>query len=124
VARRAKTKARKKKAKTETPGQRLARLRRARGVTQVELAEAIDVSQPVISMYERGEHRMSAEAILVFCEILQVSADELIGLEPVNGLELVPNRRLARRLQQIARLPQRDQEAIIRTIDAFLGRDD
>jgi hypothetical protein len=32
------------------------------------------------------------------------------------------NRRLLRRLQQIDKLPKRDQDALIRTIDAFLAK--
>jgi len=50
-------------------------------------------------------------------------ADDLLGLEPAKKSEgAVGNRRLARRLQQIEKLPRRDQQAILRTIDAFLAK--
>ncbi len=35
---------------------------------------------------------------------------------------VVKNRRLYRQLQDIDRLPKRDQEALFRTIDAFLSK--
>jgi hypothetical protein len=34
----------------------------------------------------------------------------------------VKNRRLSRRLQAIDALPKRDQEALLRTIDAFISK--
>ena len=106
----------------ESPGERLARLRRERGITQEELAEMLGVSQPVVSDYERGELRLHGGLILQLTRILGVS-DDLLGLEPAKKSEgTVGNRRLARRLQQIERLPRRDQQAILRTIDAFLAK--
>jgi hypothetical protein len=52
-----------------------------------------------------------------------VSADELLGLkrEPPSRAG-VKNRRLSRRLQAIDALPKRDQEALLRTIDAFISK--
>ena len=106
---------------TETIGQRLARIRRERGLTQVELAEKLGVAQPVVSDYERGELRLHGELIIKLTDILGVSAEELLGLEKTKGNGApVKNRRLARRLQEIEQLPRRDQQALLRTIDTFL----
>src|SRR5438034_2484544 len=66
----------------ETVGQRLARLRRERGLTQVELAERLGIAQPIVSDYERGELRLHGQLIVRLTEILGVSADELLGLTP------------------------------------------
>jgi hypothetical protein len=52
-----------------------------------------------------------------------VSADELLGLEKLTQREaVVKNRRLYRQLQDIDRLPKRDEDALFRTIDAFLSK--
>lgn len=107
----------------ETIGQRLARLRKERGITQAELADKLGVAQPVVSDYERGELRLHGQLIVELARILSVSADELLGLEALpknNGA--VRNRRLLRRLQQLERLPKRDLQALLRTIDAFLQK--
>jgi transcriptional regulator with XRE-family HTH domain len=104
----------------ETIGQRLARLRRERGLTQVELAQRLGVAQPVVSDYERGELRLHGQLIVKLTDILAVSSEELLGLKksPSNGS--IRNRRLLRRLQEIDKLPRRDQQALLRTIDRFL----
>ncbi len=100
----------------------LARLRRERGITQAELAERLGLAQPNISDYERGILRLNADLILRLTEILKVSADELLGLREPKTRASVGNRRIARRLEEIERLPRRDQEALLRTIDAFLSK--
>lgn len=106
----------------ETIGQRLGRLRRQKGLTQLELAEELGVTQPQISQYERGELRLHGELIVTLTKLLGVSADELLGLEPTKDAGAGKNRRLARRLQEIEQLPARDQQAILRTLDAFLTK--
>ncbi len=106
-----------------TIGARLAQLRKERGITQGELAERLGVSQPMISDYERGELRLHGELILQISALLKVSADEILGLRDERKANAtLKNRRLARRLQAIDQLPKRDQEALLRTIDAFLSK--
>ncbi len=108
---------------TDEPiGERLARLRRERGITQAELADALDLAQPNISDYERGILRLNADLILKLTGILKISADELLGIREPKNKRAVRNGRLARRLAEIERLPRRDQEALLRTIDAFLSK--
>jgi len=49
--------------------------------------------------------------------------NEILGLEKNGKTETaVKNRRLHRRLQAIDKLPRRDQEALLRTIDAFISK--
>lgn len=101
---------------------RLGRLRRERGITQSEMAERLGISQPIVSDYERGELRLHGELIVKLATILGVSADELLGIEATRAERPATNRRLYRRIQQIDGLPKRDQEALLRTIDAFLAK--
>lgn len=113
----------------ETIAQRVVRMRKEKGITQVEMAQLLGVSQSVVSDYERGALRLHGELIATVAEIFNVSADEILGLEAkapqgarrsVRGA--VTNRRLLRRVQQLDSLPKRDQEALLRTIDAFLAK--
>src|SRR5437016_4858102 len=84
---------------TDEPiGERLARLRRERGITQAELADALGLAQPNISDYERGILRLNADLILKLTGILKVSADELLGIGEPKSKRAVRNGRLARRL--------------------------
>ena len=119
--------ARKPRAKRETSGgesqgDRLARLRKDRGLTQVELAEKLSVTQSFVSQCERDELRLNSEIIVELTKILRVSADELLGLKPVEKTNGVQSRRLWQRLKKIDGLPKRDQQALLRTIDAYIDR--
>lgn len=108
----------------ETLGVRIARLRREKGMTQIELAERLRVSQPVISDYENDVIRLPADTVAQIAEVLGASADELLGLKAPAALTAggIKNRRLYRRMQQIEKLPRRDQEALLRTIEAFISK--
>lgn len=106
----------------ETIGQRLARFRRDRGITQSELADMLGIAQPMISGYERDTLRLHGELIVALAKILSVTADELLGLDAMKSTMPVKNKRLLRKLQDLDRLPRRDQEAVLRTIDAFLQK--
>jgi len=108
----------------ETIGNRVARLRKDKGMTQTELAETLAVSQPVVSDYENDVIGLDSARIVQLAQVLGVSADEILGLEKATRAAStgIGNRRLYRQLQSIDRLPKRDQEALFRTIDAFLSK--
>jgi len=110
------------KEKPETIADRLRRLRRAKGITQVELADRLGTSQPIVSDYERGELRLHGELIVELAEILDCSADELLGLRERKATASGSNPRMIRRMQRINLLSKRDQEALLRVIDAFLSK--
>jgi len=45
-----------------------------------------------------------------------------LGLQPTKGNGRQPSRKVLRRLEEIENLPRRDQDALLRTIDAFLSK--
>ena len=91
-----------RKNEKESPGTRLARLRRDKGITQIELAERLGVTQSVVSDYERDVLRLNSELILQLTQILGVSADELLGMAKIPASSgPIKNRRLYRQLQNI-----------------------
>ena len=98
----------------ETIGQRLARLRKERGVTQTELASELGVTQSHVSEWERGNLRLHGELIAEISRLLGVSADELLGLSASDERPTSKNRRLVRRLKHFDKLSKRDQEALLR----------
>jgi transcriptional regulator with XRE-family HTH domain len=103
----------------ETPGERLARIRKERGFTQKELAEKTGLIQTLVSDYERGKLRLNAGMIVRFATALEVSTDDLLqpfGPSPTRK----PSRKVLRRLELIEGLPERQQLTLLRTIDTFL----
>lgn len=105
----------------ETFGQRLARLRKEKGITQVELAKRLKVSQANVSDYERDNLRLHADVIVVLTKILDVSADELLGIR-VSRRAPVKDRRFLPELAVIDQLPKRDKEALLRTIRLYTAK--
>lgn len=117
------TSARATEEETASIGARIAQLRKERGLTQKELAERLAVTQPVVSDYENDVIRIPADVVVEIAKVLAVSTDELLGLKrEARSAGGVKNRRLSRRLQAIDALPKRDQEALLRTIDAFISK--
>jgi len=104
----------------ETPGQRIARIRKERGYTQVELAEKIGILQTLVTDYENDRLRLSAEMAVRFSLALDVSLDELLRPKMPRTAAKKPSRKVLRRLEQIETLPDHHQQAVLRSIDMML----
>lgn len=105
----------------ETIGQRIARLRKERGYTQGELSERIGLIQALVSDYERDKLRLHGEMVIRFAQALEVSSDEILGLnnKKKNGDTKI-SLRLLRRTKKIEELPPSQQKTLLKTIDTFL----
>lgn len=103
-------------------GKRLAAIRKARGLTQVQLAEEANTTQRAISYYENEAGYPPAPAVIALAGALQVSTDELLGMKPPRierKKEDPETRRLWKRFRQVASLPDRDQRAVIRLVNSL-----
>ena len=69
----------------ESIGERVARIRKERGFTQVELAEKIGVIQSIVSAIERDVLKLSAEMAIRFALALEVTTDDLLMPAKRNG---------------------------------------
>lgn len=56
--------------------------RRRKGLTQAKVATAIGVSKHIYWRYERADRCPSIETLREICNVLDVSADTLLGIEP------------------------------------------
>ncbi len=105
----------------ETFGQRLARLRKERGFTQVEIAERVGIIQALVSDYELDKLRLNAEMVVRFATALEITTDELLkGKGSKAPLRRKPSLRMLRRLEKIESLPAHQQTTLLKTIDTFL----
>ena len=101
-------------------GQRLKAIRTSKALTQQELGERVGVSQRVVAYYEADDAQPPGALLVELATALGVSADELLGIEPLK--ENVPPKtaRIRRRLQQVEDLPPADQKAILQFVDALV----
>ena len=104
-------------------GQRLAALRRAKGLSQTQLAKLLDTTRKMIDYYERRAGNPSLDFIQRAAEALDVSVAELLGSQPKAARgKPGPTPQLQLRFEQIRRLPRKEQEFVIRFIDTVLEK--
>ena len=58
-------------------GNRIKQLRRRADMTQLELAQSLNVSSALISAYELGERKPSLKILTQLADLFQVSSDDL-----------------------------------------------
>lgn len=59
---------------------KLREARKKKGLTQKDIAAALEVSQSNVSNYEKGNYSLSSEQIIKLVKVLECSADYLLGL--------------------------------------------
>lgn len=68
-------------------GQRIRKIRRARGLSQEQLAERIGISTTHMSHIETANTKLSLPVFVDLAEALEVQADTLLYDEPRNGVD-------------------------------------
>ena len=102
--------------------ERLQIIRKAPGLTQVQLAEAARTTQHAISYYETAAGFPPAPAVTDLAQALDVTTDERLGVKPAKVERTDDDsetRRMWKRFQMVALLPERDQKAVIRLINSL-----
>lgn len=69
---------------------RIAELRRQRGISQQQLAEHVGVTFQTVSKWETGTTMPDITMLPVLAGYFQVSVDQLLGLQPLQGEEYLP----------------------------------
>ncbi len=92
--------------------------RKAKGLTQTQLAEKLSTTQHVITNYERGLRRPPSDKIPTIAKALGVSLEELYGMEgraaTMEEPRKAPNRRAAQMQKIFEGLPPADQRALLK----------
>lgn len=101
-------------------GDRIRQLRHRLGMSQVDLATRLTISQALLSRYEHGSLRIHGVLVAAIAKALGVSSDELLGLKEPRTATAPPDKPFLRRLQQIDTLSTHKKKALLTTIDAVL----
>jgi transcriptional regulator with XRE-family HTH domain len=105
-------------------GERLTALRKARGLTQVQLADKIGSTQRAVSRYETIADRAPAPVLAKLAQALGVTTDELLGVKRIRAAASLADdpeaRRLWRKFQQVMELPEKDRRAVIRLVNSLV----
>ncbi|QEM68769.1 helix-turn-helix transcriptional regulator [Geobacter sp. FeAm09] len=97
-------------------GTRIRELRKARGMTQGQLADLLDIEQKHVSLIELGKSYPSLDRLMLIAEALNVPLPSLFDFdhhmaesERVRGIE-----------EMVRQLGEADQRRIYRIVKAFL----
>ena len=104
----------------ETTGQRLARLRKEHGFTQVELANKLGIIQSLVSDYETDRLRLPSEMAVRVAMALDISTDDLLRPQAKKSPRKGPSLKIVRRMEEIERLPARQQSLVLSALDSIL----
>ncbi len=103
-------------------GARIAALRKDQGMTQVQLAEILRLTQQMIASYEVGRRRVPVSLLPQIAETLAVSLEELIGKKDVQPAKRGPAPKLQQQIERIQRLPRAKQRFVIEMLDTVLAQ--
>lgn len=106
----------------ERLGARIAELRRAQNITQVEMAETLDVSQQTINSYEVGRRRIPVSALPTLARSLGVSLEELLGDDAGVAKKRGPAPKLQQQIERIQQLPRTQQRFVMQMLDTVLAQ--
>lgn len=111
-------------------GQRVAKARAAADLTQVQLADALGISQPQLAFYELGKRRVPVSLVPALAKALGVSVETLVGDDDdADAPAIAPRRakrgppsKLERQLDAVAQLPRARQKFVSDMLDTVLAQ--
>jgi transcriptional regulator with XRE-family HTH domain len=95
---------------------RLIQVRKARGLTQQELAEAAQLHVNQIRRYEAGSAQPTLEALTRLAQTLSVSLDELVFEENERG----PSDELRLQFEAVSQMPAQERSVIRELLDGMI----
>ena len=103
-------------------GNRVAQLRRDHALTQVQLAEALGISQQMVASYEVGRRRIPVSMLQSLAQALSVDIDALLGDTAKARARRGPAPVLARHMERISALPKTQQKFVLQVIESVLAQ--
>ncbi|MGK5093525.1 helix-turn-helix domain-containing protein [Deltaproteobacteria bacterium TL4] len=100
--------------------QRLKQLRESKGWSQGQLAKKIGGEPQRVSKYERAIVFPTVDMMIKLADAFGVSLDYLIRGEFEIELKNLSNRELVKRFDQVAQLPEKEQETLLHVMDSFI----
>ena len=106
-------------------GKRLSSLRKARQLTQIELANLLDIQPRMVGRWEQGQVKPQFDYIIKLAQLLEVSIDHLLLGEEGSTAPVfdIKNKRLKELCKQVDELKADDQEVICRILDMAITQE-
>ena len=102
----------------DTFGKKLTGCRKAKNLSQKDLAKIFNTSHTTIGKYERDEMTPSIDAAKKLAKILDTTVGYLLGEN--EQTDIFKDKKMLQRLQDIAKMPEKEKSSILLTIDNFI----
>jgi len=102
--------------------ERLKLLRQSRNMTQVRLAQLLEVDPRAYSRWEKGSNLPHLDTLVKIADVLQVTLDELVARKESSNDVKIRNHELQQLCQQADDLPDADQQALIQVLDGLVKK--
>ena len=102
-------------------GTRIAEFRKSATITQVQLAETLNVSQQTVASWEVGRRGVPVATLPTLARALSISVESLIGEKAPPG-KRGPAPQLQQKIEQLTRLPKAQQKLVLQMLDGVLAQ--
>ena len=103
-------------------GSRIAQLRKEAHLTQVQLAQMLDVAQSTLNAYELGQRRVPVSALPVLAKTLGVNLETLMGAADTGARKRGPAPKLQQHMERISQLPKPQQRFVMQVLESVLAQ--
>lgn len=103
-------------------GERIKLLRQDKGMTQVELAKRLEITQSNLSAIERGVRGVTVNQVVRLARGLGASTDDILFDQKGPEAGKRPAKKLMRRLRHVEELTEADQRILLQLLDGLLMR--
>ena len=102
----------------------LVALRKARGLTQQNLADLLDIQPRLVGRWEQGQGKPQFDYLLRLADVLEVSLDQLLrGEEATLIVPDIRNLKLKELCRRVDQMKSEDQEVICHFLDLAVRHD-
>ncbi len=102
-------------------GARIAQLRKDSSITQVQLAQIMEVSQQTVTSWEVGRRGVPVSAVPTLARVLGCTVETLVG-EKTSPVRRGPAPKLQQHMERISQLPKPKQRFVMEMLDTVLAQ--
>lgn len=102
-------------------GARIAQLRKDSSITQVQLAQMMEVSQQTVTSWEVGRRGVPVSAVPSLARVLGSTVEALVG-EKTAPVRRGPAPKLQQHMERISQLPKPQQRFVMQVLESVLAQ--
>lgn len=102
-------------------GARISAARKDSGITQVQLAQTMGVSQQTVASWEVGRRGVPVSNLPLLARTLGLSVEMLLG-EKAAPTKRGPTPKMQQQIERLSRLPQAKQRVVMEMLEGFLNQ--